>query len=128
MAVPEFVETVAAAALEASPEVAVLTGDRIYPLKLPQGATLPALVYQRTESKPQGALDGYASEAVTLTVNSFALDYSTAKALALAVRETMSEPPLSAVFSGDQDMQVEGVDAFCVSAKFICQQYGGFCK
>jgi hypothetical protein len=43
MATPVYVEQTADAALKASTEVAALCAGRVYPLKIPQGAELPAL-------------------------------------------------------------------------------------
>ena len=125
---PEYVEKAVAAALEASPDVSALCAGRVYPLKLPQGALFPAVVYRRTQSAPHQTLAGYTGETVTVTVNSYAMTYEEVKALALAARRVMASAPLGAVLSTERDVSEDGVDAFCVSAEYLCQQYGGFCK
>lgn len=122
---PEFIELAVAAALKASPELAAIAGDRVYPLMLPQGATLPAVVYLRLRSGPHHTLTGSAGEAVTVKIACYALDYVQAKSLAAAVRAVMAAFPGGAALVTDQDVKEEGTDAFCVSAEFICQQHGG---
>ncbi len=128
MATPVYIEKEIAAALKASPDVSAICAGQVYPLNIPQGTVLPAVVYQRTGTAPHYTLSGYTSEGVTITINSFAMTFQEAKDLALAVRGAMAAAPLSAVFNGEQDLHEDDADAYCVSAKFTCQQYGGFCK
>lgn len=127
MAAPEFIEKAVATALKASPEVKAICAGRVFPLKIPQGTRLPAIVYQRIYSSPDHTLSGYTSEGVTLMVNCFSMKYDQAKELALAVRSTLAAAPLNAVFDGDQDLLNETGDVFCVSAEYRCQQTGGYC-
>lgn len=127
MAAPELIEKTVATALKVSPETQAICAGRVYPLKIPQGAKLPAIVYQRVHSSPDHTLAGYTSEGVTIMVNCFAMQYEAAKDLALVVRSALAAAPLNAVFDGDQDLLNEDGDVFCVSANFICQQTGGYC-
>ena len=127
MATPELIEKAVATALKSSPEVKALCAGRVFPLKIPQGTKLPAIVYQRVHSSPDHTLAGYTSESVTLMVNCFAMKYEQAKELALAARSALAAAPLNAVFYGDQDLLNENGDVFCVSAEYTCQQTGGYC-
>lgn len=127
MAAPLYIEKAVAAALKSSPDVKAICAGRVFPLKIPQGTKLPAIVYQRIHSSPDHTLAGYASEGVTLMVNCFAMTYGQAKELALAVRSALAAAPLNAVFDGDQDLLNENGDVFCVNAEYICQQTGGYC-
>ena len=125
MTVPVLIETAVAAALKASPEVKNICKGQVYPLRIPQGTKLPAVVYQRIYSSPDHTLAGYSSESVVVMVNCFAMKYEQAKDLGLAAREALAAAPLNAVFNGDTDLFNE--DVFCVSAEYTCQQHGGYC-
>ena len=126
MAAPVYIEKAIAAALKAAPEVSALCSGRVFPLKIPQGTRLPAVVYQRTHSSPDYTLAGYCSEGVVLMVNSFALTYEAAKELALAVRAAMAAEPVSAIFRTEADLYQDTAEVFCVSAEYLCQQTGGY--
>ena len=127
MAAPVYIEEAVAAALKDSPGVTAICSGRVYPLKIPQGTVLPAVVYQRFYTGPDHTLQGYTTEGVSIMLNSFALNYDTAKELALAVRAVMAAAPLNAVLRNEIDLHEENADAFCVSAEYFCQQSGGFC-
>ena len=127
MAAPLYIEKAIAAALKASPEVSAVCAGRVYPLKIPQGTMLPAVVYQRTYSSPDHTLQGYTSEGVVLMLNSFALTYGAAKDLALAVRSTLAAAPINAILRNETDLYEENADVFCISAEYLCQQTGGYC-
>jgi len=51
-------ETEARAAVVAATGVTALVGTRVYPMKLPQGATLPAVTYQRAGTAPVNSVAG----------------------------------------------------------------------
>ena len=127
MAAPLYIEKAIAAALKASPEVSAVCAGRVYPLKIPQGTKLPAVVYQRTYSSPDYTLQGYSSEGVVLMLNSFALTYEAAKELALAVRSVLAGAPVNAILRNEIDLHEESADVFCISAEYLCQQTGGYC-
>ena len=127
MAAPELIEKVVVTALKSSPDVKAICAGRVFPLKIPQGAKLPAIVYQRVHSSPDHTLAGYTSEGVTIMVNCFAMKYEAAKDLSLIARSALAAAPLHAVFNGDKDLLNEDGNVFCVSANFICQQTGGYC-
>ena len=127
MAAPFYMEQAVAATLKASPAVAALCAGRVYPLKIPQGTILPAVVYQRTFTSPDYTLSGYTSEGVVLMVNSFAMTYGEAKELALAVRSAMAAAPLNAILRNETDLYEDSAEVACVNAEYLCQQPGGFC-
>ena len=127
MAAPVYIEKAIVAALKAAPKVANLCAGRVYPLKIPQGTKLPAVVYQRTYSDPDYTLQGYTSEGVVLMINSFALTYDTAKQLALDVRAVLADAPFNAILRNEADLHEENADVFCTSAEYVCQQTGGYC-
>lgn len=127
MAAPELIEKVVVTTLKSSPAAKAICAGRVFPLKIPQGAKLPAIVYQRVHSSPDHTLAGYTSEGVTIMVNCFATKYEAAKDLSLIVRSALAAAPLHAVFNGDKDLLNEDGNVFCVSANFICQQTGGYC-
>jgi hypothetical protein len=127
MATPVYIEQAVEAALKASPEILALCAGRVHPLRLPQGAMLPAVTYQRTDSIPDNTLRGYGSESVVLTVNSFAAIYEEAKELALAVRAVMAAPPINAILRKEIDLLEEHITVPCVSAEYLIQQSGGHC-
>jgi hypothetical protein len=128
MAAPVYIEKAVAAALKASPDVSALCSGRVYPLKIPQGKKLPAVVYQRTHSSPDYTLSGYTSEGVVIMVNCFALHYEAAKELALAVRGAMADAPLNAIFESELDVLNETGDVYCIHAEYRCRQTGGYCS
>jgi len=127
MGAPVYIEKAILAALKASPEVSAVCAGRVFPVTIPQGAKLPAVVYQRIHSSPDYSLSGYTSEGVLLMINSFALTYEGAKKLALAVRSVMAQEPINAVFRTEADFFKDNSEAFCVSAEYFCQQSGGYC-
>jgi hypothetical protein len=133
MATPEYIEKAVAATLMADADVVALVGvdeedkAKVYPLIIPQGTKLPAIVYQRIYSSPWYTLRGYTSEDVLLQINCFALSFQGAKETALAVRSAMAGTPLNAVLRNEIDLHEEGAEAYCVSAEYQVQQKGGFC-
>ena len=127
VASPEYIESAVNAALRADEAVKAICSGRVHPLKIPQGTLLPAIVYQRVYSNPQSTLQGYSSESVTIMINSFALTYSEAKELALAVRGALAGEPLSAMFFSERDLLNDTGDVFCISAEYACMQHGGYC-
>lgn len=121
---PKYIEQRIIAALKAAPEVSALCCGRVFPLRIPQGVKLPAVVVQRTYSSPDYTLAGYSSESAVLMVNSFSLIWEKAKELALAVRGAMAAE--KAILRNETDVHEHNNDAFCISAEYVCQQSGGF--
>ena len=71
--------------------VATLLGTRIYPDKLPQGATLPAAVYYGISGTDEPQLSGLLGRAEQrIQVDSYASTRTAANALALAIRDALT--------------------------------------
>lgn len=78
------------AVLQALPAVTALLGERVYPLTLPQGVTLPALWYQQIDDPPELSHSGPAAIShprVQLTIH--AATYAAALAVAAVLRATL---------------------------------------
>lgn len=72
------------------PDVSALVGDRIYPLLVPQDASLPAIAYQRISTGREEAHtgpSGLCSARIQLTC--IADSYESAKSVADAVRKSL---------------------------------------
>ena len=81
--------------LTADVTVSALVVARVYPLLMPQGATLPAIVYSRVASVPHDDLELTQNhERVRVQLDCWASSYSGAKTLAAAVRTAMQTTPV----------------------------------
>ncbi len=79
-------------AISQSPDVISLAGTRIYPIRLPPEAVLPALVYQLPNTVPVNSLDGDSGiDLSAVEVVAWAKDYSIAHQLAYAARKALLE-------------------------------------
>ena len=86
-----MIETAVVAALLADATVAGLVGEGIYPMAVPQGAPVPAIVYQRIFTGPLHTLVGdEGSDDVRLQLSCWAPSYAVAKALAAAARAALT--------------------------------------
>jgi hypothetical protein len=98
------------AVLIADPTVAGLVGARIYPSLMPQGPTLPAIVYQVISEVPESSLAGTSVGRLTasrLQIDCYATTYLAAHALADAVDvviSALSSPDLSAWRESSRDL------------------------
>lgn len=71
-------------------QISALVGDRMYPTRLPQGATLPALTYSRVSSVRQYTHSGPSGlDDARIQVTCWDTTYDGAKALATAVRQDL---------------------------------------
>lgn len=83
-------ETAVVAHLLAQPGFTALIGNRLYPMVIPQGGTLPAVTYQRISSVRYSAMvqdTGVAT--VRLSFSCWATTYSQAKAVAKELRAAL---------------------------------------
>ena len=72
--------------------VAALVGTRIEPIRLPQGATLPAVTYQRISEVRQGTFaPAQKMPGVLFQVDCWGATYSDSKGVAVAVRKALDE-------------------------------------
>lgn len=119
------------AKLSADAMVAQLVGQRLFPDILPQGAALPAVVYQVIEERSQNTLSGLSSDDITSTtlqVNCYARPsaaggggYLQAHAVADAVEAVLgnlSDVGLSAWLQLRRDLYDNDTEYFRVSLDF----------
>lgn len=87
----DHIESALTSHLLQTTNVTTIVGDRIYPLVLPQDATLPAIVYRKRGTDPLTSLDGSALGVATsfFEFQSYANDYATCILLAEQLRTTL---------------------------------------
>jgi hypothetical protein len=92
--------------LEGSPAVTALAGQRIYPVRLPRGVTLPAITYLIVSAPRDETQQGPSGLVYTrLQVSCWGEDYDAAKAVSEAVRRTLDG------YRGTvADLRIDGVE------------------
>jgi hypothetical protein len=104
--------------------IAALIGTRVYPMKLPQSPTLPAITYQRVSGSRVQSLTGPSGMAhPRIQVDCWAASYDGAKALAAEVQDdldgyrgTMGTTRVGGVIVyGDRDWYEPDVDIYRVT-------------
>lgn len=100
--------------------VSALVSTRVYPMDMPQNATLPALTYTRVSETPLVNLDGEnATRNSRYQVDCFASTYTGAQALAEAVKAAMVTNSLFGVVRENQnDLYSAEPDRFRVQMDF----------
>lgn len=78
-------ENAIATVLQADAAVTALVGTRIYPLKMPQNPTLPAIVHQRISTTPDMLAEGPGFAPMRVQLSLWASSFDGARALAAAV-------------------------------------------
>lgn len=79
------------AILLAAAGVTTLTGDKVYPGVRPQGSALPAIIFNRISGRPGYVMSGPdGSSESRVQIDAYADSYAATKALARAVRSTLS--------------------------------------
>lgn len=112
------------AELVAAAGVTALVGQRLYPMLLPQGATLPAIVLTAVSDVPLNAVEGLPAERlreVRLQVDAYATTYLVAHQVAEAVNlvvAALNRHDLSAQREGSEDLYDDEAQLFRVSADF----------
>lgn len=119
-----YIESDVSTALVNCVELTKICKNKIYPLKVPQGVSLPAVVYHRIFTGPLNTLLGYASERVLMQISSYSLNFGEVKRIASAVRHALEAPPLNGVFEGEHDHLATNGDVYVVSTKFYFLQRG----
>lgn len=120
--------SVIVAELQADATVTLLAGARIYPGVLPQGATLPAIVYSVISTVPENTLDGAAADTmdtVRLQVDSWGKRYEDAQALGDAVKNVianLARPGLAAWRVGSRDLYDNPTERHRVQADYMVQR------
>jgi len=83
--------------------VAAIVGSRIYPVRLPREAVLPAVVYQIPSIEPVYSMDGDSGiDDCSVQIACWAKDYTTAHTLAFSVRKALIESGLR-IFTESQN-------------------------
>lgn len=109
-------------------DISGLISGRVYPLKLPQKPTLPAVTYQRISGVRNYFMDGVATLAQPrFQVDSWAATYSAAKDLAGKVRaalsgltETVDTIKIYGVFlDSDNDLYDDDLEVYRVQADYF---------
>lgn len=77
--------------LQEDAEISELVADRIYPLIIHEGKTVPAITYTQPSGQPLNSLDGYTSgkRRIDLQIDCWSLSFTTLARLADAVRDRM---------------------------------------
>jgi len=121
-------ETVLQARLSTFAGLMPLVGPRVYPLRLPQTATMPAVTYQRIDGPRESGIAGEHGMAhPRIQVDSWALTYGGAKAVAEQVRAalqrwsdaTTTPVVLDSFIGGEIDIYESDVELNRVSMDFI---------
>ena len=114
-------------------DILALVSSRVYPMKLPQGWTLPAITYQRVSGARDHCLNGASGRArPRFQIDCWAEDYDGVKDLADKVRlclhgfkgdiDTESDVG-GIILEADRDIWEESIDAFRVSMDFIIPHF-----
>lgn len=82
-----MIELAIVARLTGWPDLKAMIGDRVYPLRAPQNATAPFIIYQRvTGPRLRSLLGGSGMANPRMQIDSYGLTYAQAKAVAKQVR------------------------------------------
>lgn len=98
--------------------LAALIGNRVYPQRMSQGATFPALVYTRVSGERLNNLDGDNIQNPRFQVDCLAESYSGAKAVAAQVELAFKAATFPSVFIADRDDNDDATDIYLVSMDF----------
>lgn len=100
-----------------------LAGGRVYPIVLPDTATLPAIVYQRISSVPVTSLDGDSGlDSVRIQISTWSATYKEAKELSQSVRNALNASALKIVTENDGDDYEPETKRFRVLADYVVWQ------
>lgn len=84
--------------LDGDSAVTEFVDDRIYPMTMPQGYALPAIVYSRVSTTPVTSLDGDTGvDSVRFEISCYAKTLLEAKQLATAVRAAINASELKSI-------------------------------
>ena len=110
-----------------------LVGDRIYPLKLPQRWTLPAITYQKVSGERAHCLGGPSGRArPRFQIDCWADTYSGVKDLADGVRlcldgfkgDINTESDVGGIIlTGEYDIWEESIEVFRITMDFIIPHF-----
>ena len=103
-----------------SQDVIDIMGDRLFPMRLPEGAELPASVFQVITTVPVNSLDGDSNlDLIRLQIKAWANTYTDAQSLYLVIRDAViSAASLKIVTEFIQDDEDKDTKAYCVIMQF----------
>jgi hypothetical protein len=101
--------------LSSSLAIRAIVGSRIYPIKLPQGSLVPALVYSVEDISPIASLSGESGiDNSTIEIVCWSADYKTAHELAACVRAAFGASDSHITTINMQDIEDEDTRNFGV--------------
>lgn len=105
--------------LTASTLVTSLTTTRIYPVIIPQNATLPHIVYNRVSGDQVNGLAGYLTvEKPKYQIDVYSETYEQARTLAGRVHTVLNASTLSVVLLSDTDLYEDNVSQYRVTSDY----------
>ena len=114
-----MIEESTRAVLIADGTVSGLIGTRVYPLKMPQPATMPSVVYMRISGPRDVSLDGASgSGRARLRYNCWAETYSGAKTLLEAVRAALDGISGAVAATSETDFYDDDGEAYVASIDY----------
>ncbi len=99
--------------------VAALIGDRIYPVKLPQNPTYPAITYFQVSGSPIYTKQGRHGTRPRVQISCWAKSYTTVKQLAAAVVAAMDGYARENLNQNEFDIYEEAAEVYQVPLDFI---------
>jgi hypothetical protein len=109
------------ATLAAAPAVAAIAGDRIYPLRLPEGMTAPAVTWQGIGGGVYTDLDGDSYDGQRVQFTCWAPTLAQAKELAKAVRPALKVLGVCVSYNGES--YEDDTKRFGVSFDFVFWEF-----
>lgn len=105
--------------LTASTLITSLTTTRIYPVIIPQNATLPHIVYNRVSGDQVNGLAGYLTmEKPKYQIDVYSDSYEQARTLAGRVHTVLNSSTLSVVLLSDTDLYEDNVSQYRVTSDY----------
>ena len=106
-------------ALTGSADVIAIAGSRVYPVRLPREAVLPAVVYQVPSIEPVSSMSGDSGiDNNTVAIVCWAKEYATAHELAYAVRNALIASGLRIITESQTDGEDYETFGYSVSLNF----------
>ena len=95
--------------------IATIVSTRIYPIELPQGVTIPAIVYSIPDITPEKSLNGESGlDHGIVEITCWAKDYTTVHLLAAAVRSAFIASGIGVLTGNMQDTRDDETRAYGV--------------
>jgi len=104
--------------LSTDASVSGLVGNRIYPLRSPQKAEFPLVVYTRVSSARISNLDGENIANPNFLIDCWATSYAQAKTLAGYVEQAILGSTIRCVLNGDREDKNDDIELYRISLDF----------